>query len=817
MEPVLQIKMSEMMPMNILHDLRYALRYLRKSRGFTTVAVLTLGIGIGANTAVFSLINAVLLRPLAYEDPDRLVLVWESAPFFGLRDSPVAPANYVDWRARSRSFDDMGAMEERGYRLLGEGTPEVVPGSLVTAGLLRALRTRPLLGRIFRDDEDRPGAPKVALIGEGFWRRRFGADPGIVGKTIALGAEKHTIVGVLAAGTEPPGEYSGRLGEVWTPLGGTYKPAEMAARGRHNWMVIARLKPGVTLAQADAEMKTIGASLAREHPDTNEKVGAFVAPLRDHFVSSSRRVLVILVGSVAFVLLIACSNLANLLLSRAANRSKEVAVRAALGAGPWQLVRQSFCESLLLCAAGSAAGVLLASATFGFLAHLAPGDMAGLKALSLDWRVLAFTAAIAILTAVVFSLVPLLQVRRLDVSKSLKQSARTLAAASGSRRVRALLICSQVALAFVLLIGAALLIQTLARLRGVDPGFRTSDVLTLLVPPPETPRDHAHIVAFQREVLRRVEAIPGVASAGFTNHIPLSIKGDISGIGAEGRDAKQHFQCNFRMAGPGYLRTMGIPLRRGRDIQETDVHDAPLVVLINETLARTLWPGQDPIGRRLLFEPEVSAQVVGVVGDIHSSGLDVPPKPEFYISALQSPYTPFSLAIHTNVEPLSLAAAVRRAIWSVDPDQPIADVASMDQILDKEVFSRRVQTDLLAAFALVALLLAAVGLYGVLAYQVGTRIPEIGVRMALGAAPSDVLGSVVGQGVRLAAIGVVAGAAGALALSRLIAGFLFGVSSSDPATYAVVAFVLLGTAAVAGYIPARRAMRVDPVTVLRQE
>ena len=407
--------------------------------------------------------------------------------------------------------------------------------------------------------------------------------------------------------------------------------------------------------------------------------------------------------------------------------------------------------------------------------------------------------------------------RRLDVSKSLKQSARTLAAASGSRRVRALLICSQVALAFVLLIGAALLIQTLARLRGVDPGFRTSDVLTLLVPPPETPRDHAHIVAFQREVLRRVEAIPGVASAGFTNHIPLSIKGDISGIGAEGRDAKQHFQCNFRMAGPGYLRTMGIPLRRGRDIQETDVHDAPLVVLINETLARTLWPGQDPIGRRLLFEPEVSAQVVGVVGDIHSSGLDVPPKPEFYISALQSPYTPFSLAIHTNVEPLSLTAAVRRAIWSVDPDQPIADVASMDQILDKEVFSRRVQTDLLAAFALVALLLAAVGLYGVLAYQVGTRIPEIGVRMALGAAPSDVLGSVVGQGVRLAAIGVVAGAAGALALSRLIAGFLFGVSSSDPATYAVVAFVLLGTAAVAGYIPARRAMRVDPVTVLRQE
>ena len=673
------------MPASFLLDLRYAVRYLRKSPGFTSVAVLTLAIGIGANTAVFSLINAVLLRPLAYNDPDRLVLVWESAPFFGVRDSPVAPANYVDWKARSHSFEEMGALEERGYRLIGQGTPEVVPGSLVTASLLRALRTQPALGRVFRDDEDRPGAPKVALISEGFWRRRFGADPKIIGKTITLGAEKHTIVGVLRAGTEPPGEYSGRLGDIWTPLGSTYTPAEMAARGRHNWMVIARLKPGVTIAQADAEMKTIGADLARQYPDTNEKVGAFVAPLRDHFVSSSRRMLVILLGTVVFVLLIACSNLANLLLSRAANHTKEVAVRAALGAGTWQLVRQSFCESLVLCAAGSAAGLLLAASASEFLAYLAPGDLVGLKALSVDWRVLGFTIAVAMLTAVVFGLVPLAHIRRLDVSQSLKQSARTLAAASGSRLVRAALICSQVALAFVLLIGAGLLIQTLANVRSVDPGFRTRNLLTLLLPPPETPPSHARIVAYQREVLRRVEAIPGVESAGFTNHIPLTVKGDISGIGADGHDSKERIQCNFRMAGPGYLRTIGIPLRRGRDILETDVHEAPLVVLINQTLARTLWPGQDPVGRRIWFETNVSARVVGVTGDIHSSGLDVPPSPEFYISTLQSPYPPFSLAIHTRVAPLSLAAAVRRAIWSIDPDQPIAEVASMDQILDKEV------------------------------------------------------------------------------------------------------------------------------------
>jgi len=802
--------------MDLLQDLRYAARSLRKSTGFAWIAILTLAIGIGANAAVFSLINAVLLRPLPYADPDRLVLVWESAPFFGLRDSPVAPGNFADWKERSHSFEEIGALEERGFRLLGQGAPEVVGGSLVTAGLLRALRTRPLLGRIFRDEEDRPGAAKVALIGEGFWRRRFGADPHIIGKAVALGEEKYTVVGVLAAGSEPPGEYRGVLGEVWTPLRSTYTPQELAARGRHNWMVIARLRPRVTVARADAEMKAIGAGLAREYPDTNEKVGAFVAPLRDHFVGSSRRVLTVLVGTVVCVLLIACSNLANLLLSRLAHHSKELAVRAALGAGVWRIVRQSFCECALLCAAGSVAGLVLATTTFAFLAHLAPGDLVGLNALSVDWRVLVFTAAIAVLAALVFSLVPLARMRRLDVSQSLKQSARTLAAA-GPRRLRAFLICSEVALAFMLLIGAGLLLRTLANVRNVDPGFRTGNILTLLIPPPETPPDHAHMVATQRELLRRINAIPGVESAGFTNHIPVSVKGDISGIGAEGHADRERFQCNFRMAGPGYLHAMGIPLRRGRDIQETDVYDAPRVVLINETLARLLWPGQNPIGRRIQFEADVSADVVGVVGDIHSSGLDVPPKPEFYISTLQSPYPPFSLAIHTRVAPMSLAPAVRQAIWSVDPDQPIANVASMEQILDKEVFNRRVQATLLAAFAVIALLLAAIGLYGVLAYQVGRQIPEIGIRVALGASPANVLRHVVGDGLKLTAVGVLAGAAGALALSRLLASLLFGVKASDPATYAIVAVVLLAAAAIASYMPARRAMQVDPIAALREE
>ena len=803
--------------LNILADLRYAARYLRKSPGFTAVAVLTLGLGVGANTAVFSLLNAVLFRPLPYPEPDRLVLVWESAPFFGLRDSPVSPANYVDWKARSRSFEDMGGLEDRSFRLTGERTPEVVEGGYLTASMWRALRVRPALGRVFSDDDDRPGAAKVAVISDAFWRTRFGAAADIVGRTIALNDEKHTIIGVLPAGMEPPAEYRGAPGHIWTPFGSAYSAQEWSQRGRHNWMVIARLRAGVTEGQANSEMQAIGAALAREYPDTNEKVGAFVGPMRDHFVSSSRRLLLILAGTVVFVLLIACSNLANLLLSRAANRSKEIAVREALGASAWQIVRQSFCESALLAIAGSAAGLLMATATFDFLAHLAPAAVTGLNTLAVDWRVLGFTLGVAVATTIVFGLVPLLQIRGLDVSHALKQSARSLAGASGNRGLRAALICSEVALAFMLLIGAGLLIQTFARVRGVETGYRTHNILTLRMPASATHRGPGKAVAYQREVLRRVRAVPGVESAGFTNHIPLVVKGDIMGVGAEGHDEKTRFQVHSRMAGPGYLNTMGIPLRRGRDIEETDVEGTPFVALINETMARTIWPGQDPIGRRLIFGTKIIVPVIGVVGDIHQAGLDVAPKPEFYVPTLQVPVPPDSLAIRTNVEPGSVTSAVRQAIWSVDADQPITDIATMEEILDREVSGRRLQTILLAALAGMALLLAVIGLYGVLACLVGQQIPEIGIRMALGAAPSHVLRRIGGYALKLTLIGAGIGVAGALALSRVLSSFLFEVKPTDPMTYAAVTLVLLASAAVASYLPARRAMRVDPLTTLREE
>ena len=803
--------------MEIVQDLRYGMRCLRRSPGFTLVAVLTLALGVGANTAVFSLINAVLLRPLPYPEPGRLVLVWESAPFFGLHDSPVAPANYVDWKARSRSFEEMGAIEDHSYRLTGGGAPEVVEGSGTTASALRALRIRPMIGRIFREEEDQPGAAKVALIGEGFWRRRFAADPHIAGKSVLLNDEKHTIVGVLAAGSEPPAEYSGAVGQIWTPLRSGYTVQEWADRGRHNWMVIARLRPGVPPAQADAEMKAIGAGLAREYPDTNAQVGAFVAPLREHFVGSTRRVLFLMLAAVACVLLIACSNLANLLLSRAAGRTKEVAVRAALGAGAWRLVCQFVCESLILCSAGGAAGLLLATTTFGFLARLAPGDMGCFQALSIDGRVLSFTLGLAVVTAVVFGLVPLLQVRRVNVSRSLKQSARTLAAAAGSSRLRAALVCAEVALAFVLLVGAGLLIATFIRLRAVDPGCRTHNLLTLRMPPPEKRHWPDQVLAYQDEVLRRVRALPGVASAAFTNHIPVAFKGDITGVGAEGRDPKERFQCNTRMIGPGYLATMGIPLRRGRDILETDRVGAPNVLLVNETLARMLWTDQNPLGRRVVFGTELQVPVIGVVGDIHQSGLDAPPQPELYISALQAGFPASSLAIHTKVAPAALEAAVRRAIWAADPDQPITDVATMEEILDRDVSGRRMQTMLLTAFAGMALLLAAVGLYGVLAYLVTRQIPEIGLRMALGADPAHVLRRIVLHGLQLAVAGTALGAAASLVLARLLVSELYGVKPAYTATYAAVSAVLLVTAALASYVPARRAMRVDPIVALRDE
>jgi putative ABC transport system permease protein len=802
---------------SLIQDLRLSLRALRRAPGFTAVMIATLALGVGANSAVFSLVNAVLLRPLPYAEPDRLVLVWESAPFFGLTDSPVSPANYVDWRQRARSFEEMGAMEDTSYRLTGDGAPEVVEGSCVTASFWRALRARPALGRTFRDDEDQPGAAPVVILSDAFWQRRYQRDPAVLGRTLRLNDKPHVIIGVLAPGVEPPGQYHTKPGELWTPFGSGYDAAGWAARGRHNWMVAARLAPGVTLKQADAEMRSIGAALARQYPQTNEKVGAFVAPLREHFVGDARKTLFLLLGTVAFILLIACANLVNLLLTRSAARAKEVAVRAALGAQWPALLRRAACESLLLCAAGSALGLLIATAAFRYLARFAPTEIGAFQHLGIDLRVAAFTSALAVAVAFVFSLVPLWQLRRLDVTHALKQSARGAAGAAGARRLRALLVGAEVGLAFVLLIGAGLLLRTLAAVRGTDPGFRPDHLLTLSMPQGRAQRPIEETRALQHELLRQLNALPGVESAGLTNHIPITFKGDITSLGIEGRDPKDRAQARIRTATPGYFHTMGIPLRAGRDFAETDDAKAPMVIVVNEALARQLWPGQSAVGRRVSFDGDAWVPVVGVVGNIRQAGLDVESKPEFYISAWQRGFPATALALRTRVDPATLTPAVRRLVWSVLPDQPVADVTTMDEILDENTAQRRLISTLLGAFAALALGLASLGLYGLLAYLVGQQTQEIGLRMALGAAPGDMLRHVVGHALRLTLGGLVVGVAGALALSRLIENFLHGVKPTDPATYALVAAALLCTSALAAYLPARRAMRVDPMVALREE
>lgn len=798
---------------SLIQEFRYAGRRLARTPGFTLAALLILTLGIGANSAVFGLMNAVLFRPLPYERSDRLVLIWEESDMFGVKDSPVAPANFVDWKLRSRSFEDMGAQEDTDYSLTKEGKPEALTGAHVTAGLLRALRIRPLAGRLLRDEEDRPGTPKVALISERLWRTRWQADPNIIGKTITLNDSSHTIVGVLPAGSEPPSHYHKALGDVWTSFGSSYTPSQWAARGRHNWMVLARLRAGVSLEEADTEMHLIAAQLQREHRDIHQNVGAFVAPLRDHFIADQQRLLWILFATVGVLLLIACVNMANLLLSRSIGRRKELAVRTAMGASLGRIAGHFLSESLLLCGAGGLLGFWLATPILRVLARVAPATLPGLQDLSADWRVIGFTLAVSFGTAAAFAILPLLHIRRTKAQPLLSQSSRAMGLPPGSGKLRSALIGAEISLAFVLLIGAGLLLRTFLILRATDLGCRTERVLTLKLPLYSVQRTRTQITAFQTEVLRRVHAIPGVLSAGFTNHIPLTTKGDISSVGAEGYDKNTSFQCRHRVIGPGYLQTMNIPILHGRDVDARDNEHAPPVVWINDTLARTLWPGQNPIGRRLRFGKNGYIPVVGVLADVRQAGLDEPPPPAFYFSSMQD--MPLSLAVHTKMDPDSVVAAVRRAVWAADPDLPITDLAAMEHIVDQELAGRRMQMFLLTAIAGLGWLLATAGVYGILSYLVVLQTAEIGVRMALGAGSISILRSVMQRCLRPTLIGILLGGIGARMLSGLLESYLYGVKPTDPLTYAATATVLMLTAAMACYLPARRAARIDPIIAMR--
>ncbi len=792
-------------------DLRYALRMLVRSPGFAAVAILTLALGIGANTAIFSLIDAVLLRPLPFADPERLVLVWDDSSRFNIRDSPPSLADAMDWKARNRVFQECGIVDVATFRIAGRDRAEQVRGAIFTSGVLRALGVQPILGRNFREEDDRPGAPKTVLVSYSLWQQRFAADPNVAGQTMMIDGAPRTILGVMPAEFRFP-----EIGtELWTSAGSSYSAADFADRNRYDFMVVARLKSGVTIRQADGDIKRVAAELQREYPRTNARSSAFVRPMREHFVTGDvRPLLVVLAGMVGFILLIACTNIANLLLSRAAHRRREFAVRAALGAGRGNIVRQLLVENLLLAAAGGALGLAISTFSFDFFSQFVPRPIAGMTAIGVDYRVLAFTLLLASLAAVLFGLAPVLETLRLDLNHALKQAGGR---GSGRRtRLRGILAAAGVAMAVVLLTGAGLMIRTFAAVRGVDPGFRTHNLLTLSTPL-TYPKyaDQARRNAYYEQVIERVRALPGVISAGFTTGVPLVFKGFISSIAPEGGEWGQ---TRFRLVTPDYLQTLGVPLRKGRFLDRRDSAAAPQVALINEAMARKFWPGREALGKRFRNQrngPWIT--VAGVVGDIHQSGLDVDPNPEMYRPYEQERQGANGLVIRTAGDPMALAAAVRREIWAVDKDLAVTNVATMEQVLDREVFQRRLHMLLLGAFAALALALASLGIYGVLTCLVASRTQEIGVRVALGAEPSDILRTVVARGVLMAAVGIAVGLLAALGLTRVMSHLLFGVSPSDLATYAGVAAAGLVVAALASYLPARRAMRVDPVVALRDE
>ena len=806
---------------NLLKDIRYGVRGLWKRPGFTVVAVLTLALGIGANTAIFSVVNAVLLRPLQFRDPDRLVMIWEDAGFLGFPRNTPAPANYVDWKNQTQSFEDMAATHELTFNLTGDGTPERVAAYGVTANFFPLFGVAPALGRVFTPDDDRPGANKVAVLSHELWQTRYGSDANIINHDIQLNSEKYTVVGVMPAGFQ----FFESDVRLWVPLALT--PEQLASRGNHYLKVVARVKPGLTITQAQADVSAITARIAKDHPDYmfDGKVGALVMPLREEFTGDVRGSLFVLLVAVAFVLLIACANVAGLLLARAVGRRREIALRLSLGASRGRVVRQLLTESLLLSAAAGILGSVLAYFSFAFLQKLIPAQMALLTSLKLDLRILLFTLVLSLLTGIIFGLVPALQSAKVDLNNALKQSTRV----TSSGRLRSALIVFEVALSIVLLVGAGLLIQTLFRLFNQYNSLQPQQVLTMRTVLPLTKyKEMPQRSAFYQQVLDRVEHLPGVTSAGYTTSIPLNWKGGTSGFFPEGiKDPipGMGYDANHRQVSADYLQTMNIALREGRYFTTHDDEKSMPVAIINETMARQYWPGQNALGRRFkLGDPTDDVpwiQIVGIVADVRQMGLDEPVKAEMYFPYQQQGdydfYTPRDLVIRTSGDTSNLVGSVRQIVREVDPDQPVSNVATMADVLGEEAAPRRMGMIMLVAFAGLALLLASLGIYGVLAYFVTQHTNEIGVRMAVGASPLNILSLVLKKGMGLTLLGVGIGLVVSFVVTRLMSSLLFGVNASDPLTFIAVPLVLAAVALVACLIPARRAMKVDPMIALRYE
>jgi putative ABC transport system permease protein len=807
---------------DVLQDMRYALRMFAKNPAFTLIAVLALALGIGANTAIFSVVDAILVRPLPVKDPGHLVMIWENANHLGFPKNTPSPANFLDWRKQSTVFEGMAAFAEQSFNLTGVGEPERLDGRRVSANLFDLLGVRPLIGRTFVPQEDQPGT-KVAILNEALWKRRFGGNPNVIGQAITLNGQTYTVVGVVRSTINLPAFEKWR-DQVWVPI--AFSSEEASNRGTHFLEVIARMKRGVTLAQAQAEMETIAARLAQEYPVYNTRIGAVVSPLHEAIVGDIKPALLILLGAVVFVLLIACANVANLLLARAAVRQKEIALRLALGADRARLTKQLLVESVMLSLLGGIVGLGFAYAGLTVLTRFVPPEVMQVDAIAINGKVLVFTLAVAIVTGLIFGLAPATQTSHLDLNDTLKESGRDSGAGVRGKRLRSALVIAEVAVSFILLIGAGLLINSFMHLRNLDPGFRAEHLLTLTVDLSEVKYPNTQRrVAFFDEVLRGIRALPGVQSVAPAANLPFVYNGDSMGIGVEGipdPPPDQWPDVIFRTVGPGYFNTMGIPLVRGRDFNDQDTLETTLGVIVSEMTAKHYWPNEDPIGKRIKPGGTTADRpwrtVIGVVKDVRQNVFVAEPKMQMYFSLRQmQSMTANALVVRTTVDPLSLASSVRNVIWSVDKDQPVANIASMDHIVADAVARQRFSMLLLGIFAGLALMLAAVGIYGVMSYSVAQQTREIGIRIALGAKRSNVLAMTVKNGLKLVGVGLVFGLMIAFLLTRVMASLLFGVSATDPFTFATIALVLLAVALLASYIPALRATKVDPMIALRAQ
>jgi len=765
-------------------------------------------------------VNTVLLRPLPYKDPERLVMVWEDASKVGYpRDTPAA-ANYVDWRDQSQVFEGMAAISENSFNLTGSGDPERLEGRRVSANLFPLLGVEPQIGRVFTAAEDQPGAQRVVLLSYALWQRRFGGEPGVVGQSLTLNGESYVVVGVMPARFQFPSKDA----QVWVPIAFTQQ--EAANRGRHYLEVLARVKPGVSLTQAQSEMSTIAARLQQQYPQQNADLGAVVQPLQEHLVGDIKPALLILLGAVGLVLLIACANVANLLLARAAVRQKEIAVRVALGARRWRLIRQFLTESVLLSTLGGMVGLAIAYGGLVLLKAFIPENISQAREISMDLKVLGFTFLVSVLTGLIFGLAPAIQAVRFNQIETLKEGGRDAATGGAGKRLRGVLVTAEVAISLVLLIGAGLLINSFLRLRNVDPGFRPDNLLTMKIVLPEPKyEEFERRTAFYTDLIQRVQSLAGVRSAAVTTNLPLYRQGNSIGISIEGQPAPPPGQERIivtRIISAGYFDTMGIPLLRGRPLTDQDTETTPNAVVISETMARRYWPGEDVIGKRIapgrVRSPEDWIQIVGVAKDVRQFELTAEPRPQMYLSYRQAGFfEPRDLVVKTDVDPASLAATVRKAVWDIDKDQPVSNIQTMEEIFADSIARQRFSMLLLAIFAAVALVLAGVGIYGVMSYSVAQRTREIGIRMALGAQTSAVLKLAVGYGMRLVLAGIVIGLIAAIALTRVMATLLFGVTATDPTTFTLISLLLVAVAVIASYIPARRATRVNPIIALRYE